>query len=112
MFIIIRTHNILPQLQHYYSPHYSYFHRPLPIDEQDNAALSIVDTVDMEEILSGEVYLVVRQLQGVKTRARCLCQTGVTEGIQCAASHVIFRLAARGDIEVCRTPARLSYRSK
>ena len=32
--------------------------------EQDNAALSIVDTVDMEEILSGEVYLVVQQLQG------------------------------------------------
>jgi len=45
-------------------------------------------TLDMEEMLSGEVALVVRQLQGA------------TEEIRCAASHVIFRLAARGDIEI------------
>ncbi|CAK9082713.1 unnamed protein product [Durusdinium trenchii] len=45
-------------------------------------------TVDMEEMLCGEVSLVVHQLQGA------------TEEIRCAASHVVFKLAARGDIEM------------
>jgi len=60
----------------------------LDMDDGQNRQSGLSATLDMEEMLSGEVALVVRQLQGS------------TEEIRCAASHVIFRLAARGDIEI------------